>query len=581
MRSDRVVWIALPALAWFGACSDEAPARAARPSSPVPFSGGFTTSTTALGARPVGVALGRCDDDDALDLVVFGAEPAGIEPNTGPGPRPEVFLGGRDGTFREHGGAGLPGDSVGAAVFADLDGDAREDLVLVDARVRVARNLGECRFEAAREVSPDAPTWGRSVVVTDVDLDGVADLSVSYRGRTADPFRVLLGRGDGSYEPVAMTLPETNSGSRELLPFAAYWDDFDGDGARDLFALIDTGESWFAWGLDRGAYAHDPAYSAQASSSDPMSIAPIDRDDDGVIDYFVSGLDGRSLLLRGGTRRFLDDAFDAGVEGGHPSFAWSAWAFDADLDGRRDLLVERLGSEEDGAQAAPMQLYLARGDGTFSEQGAAARLGSFRSKSMACGDLTGGGASGCVVMTPTGLVLLRNELAPRGRWAHLRLRGRVSEPNAEGARVVVPAMGPGAIYYGAQVAYAVSHDRGLLVGIGDRESTEIEVRWPSGLRQRAQVTAGRVTEVVEPEVVTLSARTARADGRSEVVVTLSPQAAGAAAASVALDGPGTLRQVSPSRWTLTAPAAAGNSRLTVLLDGRALLVRPVVRWVAR
>ena len=559
---------------------DEGPNRAPRaPRSGVAVTGRFTTSTTVLGTTPVGIALGRCNDDEALDFVVFGAEPAGLGPSMGPGPRTATYLGAADGRYELHPDAMAPSENSGAAVFADVDGDGREDLVVADDRVRVARNLGSCRFAPAREVAPAASRFARSIVATDVDLDGVTDLCVATRGPVDVPFRVLLGRGDGTYEPLALTLPALD-GQDAWLPFATFWDDLDGDGHRDLLALVDRGASWLAWGRGGGAHALDVEFSTRMAGSDPMAVAPLDHDADGVMDYFVSGIDHRSLLLRGGTRRFTDDAYDAWVEGLHPSFAWSAWAFDADLDGRRDLLVERLGSEDDGAPAAPVELYLARGDGTYAEQGSALELPTLRGKSMACGDLRGDGRAGCLLMTDRGLVVLQNEIGPRGRWAHLRLRGTVSEPNAEGARVVVPALRAEAIYYGAQISYGVAHDRGLVVAIGDGDAGDVEIRWPSGLRQRVRARAGAVTEVVEPAVVSLSARVGLADGRSEVVITLAPGLVGATTATLTLEGAGVLARASATEWRLTAPTTEGVSIVTVALDGTPLRVRPRVWWRA-
>ena len=554
----------------------------------LPLEGRLELVPGLFGDRPHTLALGRCDDDDRLDVASIGTNdsaPWGAR-STDP---PMMHLG-RESGFVPTEALRAMSRPFDAAIFSDLDGDGHEDLVLAASDVFVLRNLGGCRFAEPVQVATGGDRGTGQILVTDADLDGLADLAVARRGPTQQPFRLLIAQGDGSFleHPVAsapLTPPEGG-----MLPFSMFLDDVDRDGRMDLFAMIDQRGAWLSWGGATGrGFARDDELSEDFSQADPMSISPLDHDRDGRMDYFVAGVPGRSLLLRGeGGRGLRDVAYEAEIEGVDRTTAWGSWAFDADLDGWTDVLTLRLGDVSEGAPAGPTQLYINRGDGTFAEVGAARLGASIRAKALVCGDLTGRADLGCFAMAAGGPVLLRDRLTPRGSWAGLRLVGTVSAPPAVGARVAVLGEArPQLVYYGPQGPYGGAHASGLVLGLGARTSADIEVRWPSGLRQRvANLPTGRYTTVTEPAAVTLSARIAPADGRSAVEVTVDPGLVGATRASLHLEGAGALSDQGAlpdgrRRWVVTAPAMAGEAVLTVALDGTALRVRPRVRFTTR
>ena len=553
----------------------------------LPLEGRFELTPDLFGRQPRTLVLGRCDDDDLLDVAIVGSDDSAPWRATAREP-PTMHLGRATG-FVATEALGMLSRTFDAALFADLDGDGREDLVLAASHVVVLRNLGGCRFAAPVQVAESADRGMVQVLVTDADLDGLADLALASRGPTARPFRLLIARGDGTFQELPVAAAPLTQPEGGLLPFSMFLVDVDQDGRMDLFAMIDQRGAWFSWGTAAGAgvFARDEGTSSGFSQADPMSIAPLDFDRDGRMDYFVAGVPGHSLLLRGGGGRSLADvAFEAEIEGVDSSTAWGTWSFDADFDGWTDVLVLRLGDTDDGAPAGPTQLYINRGDGTFAEVGAARIGASVRAKAMVCGDLTGQADLGCFAMSDQGPVLLRNRLTPHGSWAGLRLVGSVSAPPAVGARVAVLGGGrPQVLYYGPQSPYAASHASGLVIGLGARSSADLEVTWPSGIRQRvADVTAGRYTTVTEPAAVTLSARTAPADGRSTVEVTVDPGVAGASQGTLRMEGAGTLTDGGDlpggrHRWVVTAPTTSGEAVLTVTLDGVALRVRPRVRFL--
>ena len=555
---------------------------------PAPLAGRFERVEGALGREARALAVGHCDDDGALDVLLIGGDDTRVAPRA-LGIEPQMFLGRGDGTFAAGQTFAVRPRSYRAGLFVDLDGDGDDDVVLVGDDVGLLRNRGGCAFDPLERLASLDALQARGVsgvLATDANLDGVTDLALSLTGPTPRPYALLMGAGDGRFAARALDATPLDVTANGLVPFVAFFDDADGDGARDLFAAIDRQGGWFAWGdAAAGRLVRDDAVSARFSRADPMGVAPLDYDGDGTIDYFIAGVRGASLLLRGGTRALPDAARQAEVEGFDDLAAWGTWAFDADLDGTTDLLVLRFA--ESGAPTAPgtADLYLARGDGTFSEVGAARVDLHVYARAMACGDLSSAGDRACLVMASEGPVLLRDRITPRGRWAGIRLRGTVSAPDATGARVTLLG-GPNrrAHYYGGQGPYAASHDPSLALGIGARDAVDVEVLWPSGIRQRVTaLAAGRYTTVVEPAAVTLSARVAPADGVGLVEVVVDPASVGASRASVSITGAGTLVEAPPGpdgrlRWAVRAPATPGVAAITVTLDGTPLRLVPRVRF---
>jgi len=283
------------------------------------------------------------------------------------------------------------------------------------------------------ELSPSA---ARQVLPFDVDRDGLTDLVVSRQGLLSVAFDLLVARGDGSFEN-ATPAPAPVNVTGPFNTFGTFFDDVDGDGALDLFAMVDEGESWFAWGVpnsDGPTFVPDPAISTRFESGDPMSIVPIDALHDGRVDYFVTKTIGSMRLYRGGDRQLADVSCSTSAIVGRGVDTWGAAAFDFNLDGWRDLLV--LAEPDDHSHAVPSLVLLARGDGSFGQPAPSVFALDVLAQRLACGDVGGRGAVDCLAIDEFGnFTLIRDRLAPAGGWVGLRLRGTVSSPDAGGARV--------------------------------------------------------------------------------------------------------------------------------------------------
>ncbi len=420
--------------------------------------------------------------------------------------------------------------------------------------------------------------------MTDVDLDGLADVALSCLG--ANPTAILLARGDGDYDLVS---PAPAVPSQDGYPmFGTLYADFDGDGTRDLLMMVDQQKSWFSWGMpgDMPQYSFDEALSEEINPINPMGVALLDYDRDGKVEFFISGTSTNRLYRNAGGRNLVDMAIEAGVASNPDATPFSPYAFDVNLDGWTDLLIIRRGgyTPEDEHPVHPY-LFINQGNGYFRDAGKQAIDTPIISTMMTCGDLASDGHVACFAGDGRGTFLLRNQVKPAGNWVGVRLRGTVSSPEASGAQVALDGATPPLVVATGQSPAWGDHARDVILAIGDQTSASVSILWPSGIVQHVEnLAAGTYTTVTETRALAVSTRMAPADGKTIVEVTVDLGAAAALTASIEREGAGTW--VGPAtvsgdllRRQLRAPEEAGSARIDVELDGVALRVRPRVRFV--
>jgi hypothetical protein len=141
-------------------------------------------------------------------------------------------------------------------------------------------------------------------------------------------------------------------------------------------------------------------------------------------------------------------------------------------------------------------------DGTFVEAAAAYGLDSLRDgRGLAVSDFDGDGGLDFIVSNYNAPAHYSvNRLPSRGNWLRIRLRGKTSNRDGIGAiircragdlrqmRVVTAGDG-----------YASQYSRVVHLGLGGATQVdELEITWPSGMRQRvAGIRADQLIEVVE------------------------------------------------------------------------------------
>ena len=331
-----------------------------------------------------GIAVGDADGDGLEDLYI--AQPSGL-PN-------RLFRARGDGTFEdatERAGLAVL-DDTSAALFADVDNDGDQDLVLSlsagpalflnDGTGRFTRVPDAFRFDQGLQGSP------MSMAMADYDRDGFLDLYLCvysfYYGAGEDkagtpmPYHdaqngppAVLFRNDGHGHFVEATREAGLDVGNDRYHFAAAWADYDGDGWPDLLVANDFGRKnlYHNRGRRDGRVTFEDV-TARAGVEDygaGMSAAWFDYDGDGLLDIYTGNMwsdngqrvtaqaafmpdapaevralyrrhaRGNSLFRNRGDGTFEDVTLNARAEMGR--WAWSSDALDFDSDGWEDLYV--------------------------------------------------------------------------------------------------------------------------------------------------------------------------------------------------------------------------------------------------
>jgi hypothetical protein len=157
--------------------------------------------------RPVAVVAGDFNGDGKTDLAVANQDLDNVS----------IFLGDGDGTFQAAVNFGA-GDAPTTLLTGDFNGDGKLDLAVANGNsnnVSILLGNGDGTFQAplnaAVGVEPIA------LAAADFNGDGKLDLAVAnlgVPGLSAGSFSVLIGNGDGTFQP--QQDPLTNPGSGGL-----------------------------------------------------------------------------------------------------------------------------------------------------------------------------------------------------------------------------------------------------------------------------------------------------------------------------------------------------------------------------
>jgi hypothetical protein len=497
-----------------------------------------------------GVALFDYDGDGFLDVYFVNGAAIPSLKKEGPQYWNRLYHNNRDGTFTDvTEKAGVAGEGFGMGVaVGDYDNDGWPDLYVANVtRNQLFRNNHDGTFTDVTEkagvgggMRDGRKMWSVSALWVDYNNDGLPDLFVSNYCKwevNADPFcgpkpelrsychpknyaplpdTLYRNNGDGTFTDVSA---ETGIDKYPGKGMGAVMADYDGDGFMDIFVANDTlpnflfhnlgGKKFEEVGLEKGV-----AYPESASAISGMGADFRDVDNDGLPDIWHTAIENESFPLyrnRGGD--FLEITGQAMLLKTRGMSGWSNGIFDFDNDGWKDLFVARGNVLDNVAKLAnrryeePNTVFRNLGNGKFEDVSARAGAGFQREaahRGAAFGDIDNDGRVDAVVTVLNGRArYFHNITRNSNHWIELKLAGTKSNRMGLGAQVRITGEDGRKQWNQATTAvgYGCSSDPRVHFGMGAAKiASEIEIRWPSGIRQRLRnVAADRVVTIEEKE----------------------------------------------------------------------------------
>lgn len=476
-----------------------------------------------------GIAVLDANGDGRQDVLLLNGTSWPAQPRAA-GTTARLFRNKGDGAFEDvttQSGLDVSLYGMGAAA-ADYDNDGHQDLLITTVgQSRLFRNDGKGRFV---DVTDRAGLGGRtafstSAVWVDYDRDGHLDLLIcnyvkwtpesdvfcstdgktksyctpeAYRGTTSWLFR---NRGNGTFQDVTAAAGLFDPTSKAL---GVAMLDYDVDGWPDLFVANDTQPNKLYRNQRNGTFIEAAVQAGLAFSDDGQARAGMgtdaaDIDNSGLPSVVVTNFSGEmlGLYVPVGKGVYADRA--PASELGRASrltLGFGCFFFDADLDGRLDLLVVNGHIDDSVARtgrvhyAEAPHLFHNRGGGSFvdisREVGtdfAAPKVG----RGTAFGDLDLDGDLDVLITTNGGTArFYRNDLTSPNRGVRLTLRGTRSNRDGIGARVRAKIDGT---WHSRMVrtgsSYLSQSELPLTFGMGTRKTLdEVIVEWPSGVKDK-------------------------------------------------------------------------------------------------
>ena len=374
---------------------------------------GTTVASTPMGEMMQrnmgsGAAVGDYDADGDLDVYLLGQE--GVNNRLY---RNELAETGRA-EFRDVTEAAGVGDlGLGRlAQLADLDGDARLDLLLLNDAdpdgvlppSRIFRNQGDGTFIDVTQGSGFEPLGYIVGGLSLADLDGDEDLDlfITYwtqelggdparpTGRGSLPATNRLYLNDGGMRFRDATTGSGFGGIRNDS-FASIIADFDGDSDLDVYVAVDHQPDLYYEQTGPLQWAHRSGRVDEGHKGNDMGVAVADLGSDGKLDLYLTnitdptgafGTGAGNVLLStepgdDGSARFIDHAADLGIE--DTAWGWGTAFLDIDLDADLDLYAvqgmdEFVGDVSPALRDATSRLFLGHEQGFARAEGSSCEI---------------------------------------------------------------------------------------------------------------------------------------------------------------------------------------------------------------
>ncbi len=497
-----------------------------------------------------GVALFDYDSDGRLDLfVVNGAEisdsspPGTVPQKTDPKYWNRLYHQKSDGTFEDvTEQAGLQGAGYGMGVaVGDYDNDGFEDLFVTGyGGNHLYHNNGNGTFtDVTEKAGVVGGGWSTSAAWVDLDGDGLLDLVVvrylqwdftdiwcgekkqGYRSFChPDEFQAiapLVYHNDGNGHFTDITKKAGFTKPAKGLGIAI--GDFNDDGHIDVFIANDSVAEFLYQNKGDGTFEEVGLFAGTGVDGDGHAYAGMgvdfaDYDNDGLPDIVVSDLAYQKYALyrNNGDGTFAYTSDTTGL--GSMTFLHSGWGMrfiDYDNDGWKDLLVAQAHVMDSIELNYPQLRYrepmlLARNTGKafidVSSDSGSVFHEPWASRGMAIGDIDNDGRLDAAVTENGGPVhILHNESNTQNHWLTLNFVGHKSNRDAIGASVkIITAQGEQYATVTTCGSYLSSGDKRVHFGLGLQPTIkEINIRWPSGIRQTLHDVKGdQILRVDEP-----------------------------------------------------------------------------------
>jgi len=482
-----------------------------------------------------GVALLDYDGDGYLDIyLVNGAAIPSLKKES-PAYWNRLYRNNHDGTFTdvtERAGVAGAGYGMGVAV-GDYDNDGRPDLFLANVTAnQLLHNNGDGTFTdvTAKAGLPGAQMNGKKMwsvgagwfdynndgkldlfvvnyCVWEVNKDPYCPLKSGVRGYCHPKLYQSLhntlyrNNGDGTFTDVSQ---ETGIAAHMGKGMSVSFADYDGDGYLDAFVANDTTPAFLFHNLggkkfEEVGVAAGVAYAPDGSTLSGMGSDFRDINNDGRADIWYTAVEHQSfpLLINSGHGDFDDLTLASGLQATTDMSGWGNGIFDFDNDGGKDLFVARANVLDNISELTPSRKYpepntVFRNLGKGKFQNVSATAGpDFQvegaHRGVTFGDLFNDGRIDAVVTVLGGPVkIFRNVTESGNHWILLKLVGTKSNRMGIGAQIHITTE-DGQQQWNevtTAVGYTASSDCRVHFGLGrNTRIKDVEIRWPSGIRQ--------------------------------------------------------------------------------------------------
>src|SRR6516162_1022252 len=495
-----------------------------------------TPNKNQIETMVAGVALLDYDGDGYLDIyLVNGAAIPSLQKDVSKYWN-RLFHNNHDGTFTDvTEKAGLAGAGYGMGVaVGDYDNDGHPDLFIANVNGnQLFHNNGDGTFTDVTAKAGVAGAeldgrkmWSASAGWFDYNNDGLLDLFVvnyckwepnkdpycavksGVRGychpKQYAPLHNTLYRnnGDGTFTDVSK---ETGIADHLGKGMSVSFADYDGDGFLDAFVANDTtpnflfhnigGKKFEEVGVQAGV-----AYSPDGTALSGMGSDFRDVNNDGLPDIWHTAVEHETfpLFLNRDKGDFVDMTVATGLARAAAEMSgWGNGIMDFDNDGWKDLFVARANVLDNISELNPARHY-PEPNAVFRNQGNGKFVNVSQTagpdfqleaahRGVAFGDIDNDGRIDAVVSVLNGPTKLFHNISDRkSHWILLKLSGTKSNRMGIGAQIRVTAE-DGSRQWNevtTAVGYASASDSRVHFGLGQNQKIrEIEIRWPSGIKQ--------------------------------------------------------------------------------------------------